>query len=51
MGLISHSKDFLTMHSPMTTVVPEIMREIILNQTGFVNILPKLRKRDRFGKP
>jgi hypothetical protein len=38
MGLITHSKNFLIMHAPMTGFIREIMHEIILNQVWFVNI-------------
>src|SRR5258706_982569 len=38
-GLITHSKNFLIMHAPMTSFIREIMHEIILNQIRFVNIL------------
>jgi len=37
-GLITQSKNFLIMHAPMISCVREIMHEIILNQTQFVNI-------------
>lgn len=38
-GLITHSKNFLNMHAPMTGVVREIMHEIILQSAAEISKL------------